>query len=108
MKRKRKITMPNSENDRPDLLPETNSIYRNDISETQSNSRNHRLLQNDVQSPVSINSVFNRLFLGLDNTNIETKNAANIRQSTTTPKTPSRKRRCVLGNTMNYLPSISV
>ena len=97
MKRKRKIGMPNNENDRPDLHSEINTSGGNEGRQTQSISRDHNLAQNGGQSPVPMGSVFKRLFVGLD-PKLKTKIDSNICHSNITPETPSTKRRCVLGN----------
>ncbi|KAG2308105.1 hypothetical protein Bca4012_082852 [Brassica carinata] len=94
--------MPNNEKDISDLHPEINTSFGNECRETQSISRNPNLTRNDGQSPVAISSVFNRLFGGLDNTKIKTKNASNKGQSTSTPEIPSNKRKCVLGVYLDY------
>ncbi|KAL0886498.1 hypothetical protein Bca101_010481 [Brassica carinata] len=95
MKRKRKIGMPNNENDRPDMHSEINTSGGNEGRQTQSISRDHYLAQNASQSPVPMGSVFKRLFVGLD-PKLKTKIDSNICHSNITPETPSTKRRYVL------------
>ncbi|KAL0864869.1 hypothetical protein Bca101_043987 [Brassica carinata] len=95
MKRKRKIGMPNNENDRPDMHSEINTSGGNEGRQTQSIFRDHNLAQNASQSPVPMGSVFKRLFVGLD-PKLKTKIDSNICHNNITPETPSTKRRCVL------------
>ncbi|CAN6874342.1 unnamed protein product [Brassica oleracea var. botrytis] len=54
------------------------------------------LARADVHSSVDIKAVFKRLFGGFEKTQLNIKNTVKA-QSTITPKTPSSRRRCVLG-----------
>lgn len=81
MKIKRK-TISNNENDIDDLHPQINTTFGEESHETQSISRNQNLTRNDGVSPVSISSVFNRLFGGLDNTILKTNHASDTGQCT--------------------------
>ncbi|KAF3607523.1 hypothetical protein DY000_02049645 [Brassica cretica] len=96
MKRKRELSSSNKENDRSSLREENNISNHNECQSSLSNSRMEKLARADVHSSVDIKAVFKRLFGGFEKTQLNIKNAVKA-QSTITPKTPSSRRRCVLG-----------
>ncbi|KAH0926517.1 hypothetical protein HID58_018773, partial [Brassica napus] len=79
------------------LCTKINNISnQNECQSSLSNSRMENLARDDVHSTVDIKAVFKRLFGGFEKTQLNIKNAVKA-QSTITPKTPSNRRRCVLG-----------
>ena len=97
MKRKRELSSSNKENDRSSLREENNISNQIECQSSLSNSRMENLARADVHSSVDIKAVFKRLFGGFEKTQLNIKNTVKA-QSTITPKTPSSRRRCVLGN----------
>lgn len=87
MKRKRQISKEISykENDNTGL-------------KQQSLSGNQTIDQRNIQPSVAICSVFKRIFDDLDLRPISKYNYVREGQNISTPKTPTCKRRCVLGN----------
>ena len=97
MKIKREFSSSNKENDRSFLREKINISNQNECLASLSNSRMENLARDDVHSTVDIKAVFKRLFGGFEKTQLNIKNTVKA-QSTITPKTPSSRRRCVLGN----------
>lgn len=99
MKRKREISrkIDNNENDRAGLHQEINNSNHNVSHERPSVAVNQVRDHDNVQHSVAISKVFNRFFEGLDQTSITNNSNAREGCTTTTPKTPSNKRRCILG-----------